>query len=62
MEKIKKTLILIVLAIFALTTLLPALLSHKQKEWEETGMSSVFEALNPDQNQEEQSDSTDDEL
>ncbi len=61
-KKLKTLLLYGILAMLAYTYFLPALLDQKKKEWEENGMSSVFDSLDANEDQEGQGDATDDEL
>lgn len=60
-KKLKNLVLLFILGIFVYSYLLPALVDQKQKEWEENGMGSVFDALDPNQDEQGQSDATHDE-
>lgn len=60
-KKIKDLLFLLLVLFLAVTYFIPALLEQKQKEWKEQGMGSIFEALDPDTNEQSQSESTHDE-
>ncbi len=49
----RKILWFFILGTLAYVYFIPAILEQKQKEWQENGMGSVFESLDPNQDQQE---------
>lgn len=61
LSKIKKLIFFLILSLMAYSYLLPAMLEQKQKEWQENGMSSILESLDPDDDQQNEGNATHDE-